>query len=126
MALLGKKNKNKNNNSGKPGDRRTSKAAIFIIEKDGFAYYRDKRLNLVCKKAKLCQKTPYEGYMWKYDYMSNLDWFKRYVALMEVNKGNIRFIGMTRDEFFEIGGNFEIGGVEELDISKLKKNINSK
>lgn len=126
MALLGKKNKNKNNNSGKPGDRKTSKAAIFIIEKDGFAYYRDKRLNLVCKKAKLCQKTPYEGYMWKYDYMANLDWFKRYVALMEVNKGNIRFIGMTRDEFFEIGGTLEIGGVEELDISKLKKDINSK
>lgn len=126
MALLGKKGKNKGKAENKSGEKKSSKAAIFVIEKDGFAYYRDKRLNLVCKKAKLCQETPYPGYMWKYDYMANLEWFKRYVALMEVNKGNIRFVGMTRDEFFNIGGALEIGGVEELDISKLKKDINSK
>ena len=120
MALLGKKNKDTGKKENKSGDKKNSKSAIFIIEKDGFAYYKDKRLNLVCKKAKLCQKPPYDGYMWKYDYMNNLDWFKRYVALMEVNKGNIRYVGMTRDEFFSIGGEMEIGGIDTLDISKIK------
>ena len=109
-----KAKKAKNSNKKSHGD-------IFIIEKDGFAYYKDKRLNLVCKKAKLIKDSPYEGYMWQYDYMSNLDWFKRYVMLMKVNRGHIRYIGMTEDEFFSLGGDeLDVVDVDAIDIRKIK------
>lgn len=109
-----KAKKAKNSNKKSHGD-------IFIIEKDGFAYYKDKRLNLVCKKAKLCKECKYPGYMWQYDYMSNLDWFKRYVMLMKVNRGHIRYIGMTEDEFFSLGGDeLDVVDIDAIDIRKIK------
>lgn len=100
--------------------KKQSGGEIFIIEKDGYAYYKDKRLNLVCKKAKMCPDSPYKGYIWKYDYLGNLEWFKRYVTLITVNKGSVRFVGMTKEEFMELGGtSVEVSGVESLDIKSL-------
>ena len=104
------------------GKTKKNRGDIFIIEKDGFAYYKDKRLNLVCKKAKLVKESPYEGYMWQYDYLANLEWFKRYVMLMKVNRGQIRYIGMAEDEFFSLGGEeLDVVDVDAVDIRKLKR-----
>lgn len=82
----------------------TTKGSVFIVEKDGKAYFKDKKLAIICKGAKIIKDSKYSNYFWEYDYMANLQWFKKMVALMMANGGNIRFVGMTADEFNQLGG----------------------
>lgn len=99
-----------------------NKEPIFIVEKDGFAYFKDKRLTLICRPVKINKDSKYKNYFWEFDYMKNLDWFKKIVALILVNKGNIQFVGMDLDEFNNLGGTpISIDGVEVIDKKDLKK-----
>ena len=107
-------------NKAKRGKKLNRKAPIFIVENDGVAYYKDRRLNLVCKKAKLVKNSPYEGYMWMYNYSDNIEWFKRYLILILVNHGNVRFVGTTKEEFLNPGeGGIESVNTEQIDIEGL-------
>lgn len=110
------KKKNKNNVKGNV----SGKEPVFIVEKDGKAYFKDKKLAIICKQSKIV--TPkYPGYMWEFDYLNKLDWFKKIVALMMVNNGHIKFIGMDADQFNNLGGiPIHIEGVDLKKVSSLK------
>ena len=112
---MSKKKKNKGGNT-------TKKAPVFIVEKDGLAYFKDKKLAIICKPSKMTSKPKYPGYLWQFGYKEKLTWFKRIVALMMVNKGEIKFIGMDADEFNNLGGEpISIDGAKLADSKSLKK-----
>jgi len=114
--LKNKKKKMKSETKGKP--------PVFIIEKSGKAYFNNRKLCLVCKPNKIITSPKYPGYLWEFDYLESgkLNWFKRYVALVLVNKGNVRFVDITLDEFNNMGGEpIQLDGVEKIDASQIKK-----
>lgn len=95
---------------------------VFIIEKDGKAYFKNKLLNKVCRPSTVLKQPKYEGFCFEYDYMSNLTWFKRYVALIMVNNGPIKFVGMDADEFNALGGTpISINGAVVKNVTQIKK-----
>lgn len=113
--------KNKKKQKTKQGGAK-GKAPVFVIEKDGLAYFKDKALKMVCRPSKMAINQKYPGYMFQYDYLENLTWFKRYVMLFQANGGAIRFVGMTEAEFFELGGEkIEAENFEEVDASEIKR-----
>lgn len=125
MAKKAKKNNKKNIKrpvgEGKRNNDGKLKAPVFIIEKDGLAYYKDRRLNLVCRGAKPVEEPKYEGYIWQYKYSERLDWFKRYVKLFQINGANMRFVDMTEDEFYSLGGEtYTVDGVEAVNIKGFR------
>ena len=101
------------------------KKPVFIIEKNGDAYYENKTLNKVCKPFKFVNHPKYPGYRWKFNYNENekkLDWFKGYVLLMEANGGVIKYIGMNKNEFLSLGGvKVDANGASKTTISNLRK-----
>lgn len=99
------------------------KAPHFIIEKDGKAYFKDRSLSLICKPSKKTLTPKYAGgYLWELDYMVNIDSFKRIVTLMIANGAVIRYIGLSEEEFFNLGGtSVRIDGFEEADVATLTK-----
>lgn len=87
---------------------------IFFITKCGIAYFADEKLSLICTGSKLIDgKAEHEigseahGYNWVYNYSNDIDWFKRYVKLLETNSKHVRFIGLTKEEFF---------GAEDMEV----------
>ena len=116
---MSKKTKAKSNT--KPNVQAKGKEPKFIIEKDGKAYFKDKPISLVCRPSIKGASSKYPGYLYEFDYMKKLDWFKNFVLLMSVNGGNIRYIGMTEEEFMALGGTkVEVDGFETMDASKIK------
>lgn len=104
------------------GGTKKGKAPVFVIEKDGLAYFKDKTIRMVCRPSKPTLNQKYPGYMFQYDYKENLTWFKRFVMLFQANGGAIRYVDMTEEEFFELGGEkVEAEAFEEVDASTIKK-----
>jgi len=111
-----KKNTNKN------GLKR--KEPKFIIEKDGKAYFKDTVIKMVCKPSKPAVPPKYPGYLFEYEYEEKLKWFKGFVMLMAANGGEIRYVGMTEEEFFALGGEIvEAQEFEEVDASQIRKKL---
>ena len=98
------------------------KPPVFIVEKEGKAYFKDSKLSIICKPSKVISKPKYPNYYWEFDYKQKLEWFKRLVALIMVNKGNIKFIGMDADEFNHLDGKpVKIEGADLDSTQNLKK-----
>jgi len=107
------------------GNSGAYKEPQFIIEKEGSAYFKDKRLALVCKPSKASDNPKYPGYPWKFEYMGKIEWFKRFIALMLVNKAYIRFVGFDVEEFNMLGGSpLNIKGVERISTKPFKGKLN--
>lgn len=114
--------KNKKKPNKKPVSGVKKKEPKFIIEKDGKAYFKDKPITLVCRPAKVISNSKFPGFMYEYDYMSKLASFKKFIILMASNGGEIKYVGMTEQEFLALGGE-KVGanGYEEMNASKLKR-----
>ena len=80
---------------------------LFFITREGFAYFKDAKLNLICDNARIIENKAKEdigdeacGYDWVYNYSGDEDRFRRYIKLMELNNKHIKFIGITQEEFY--------------------------
>lgn len=118
-----KNNKKKKQNKKQNNNQKKGKGPVFVIEKDGKAYFKDKKLTMVCRPYKVMTSQKYPGYMYEFDYTEKLEWFKRFVALMVVNGGEMRFVGIKDlDEFNNLGGEpINITNAEKIDTKKLRK-----
>lgn len=107
----------------KPNNKKVGKDPHFIIEKSGVAYFKDRKLSLICKPSKKTLTPKYAGgYLWEVDYTVNLDSFKRVVTLMIANGAHIRYVGMTEEDFFSMGDtSIRIDGFEEVSTSEITK-----
>lgn len=87
---------------------------IFFIMKCGIAYFADEKLSLICTGSKLIDGnaeheigSEANGYNWVYNYKKDIQWFRRYIKLLENNGKTVRFIGLTEEEFF---------GAEDIEV----------
>lgn len=102
-----------------------AKAPVFIIERGGKAYFKDKKIQDALKNrggSRIVQKYP--NYLYEFDYTNHLDWFKKYVMLFQINGGSMRFIGITESEFKALGGDvlYVENSVPQA-VESLKKNF---
>ena len=106
-------------------EKTVKKGPVFIIEKEGKAYFKDKKILLFGVKYNKETSPKYPNYKYSLDYAETpkrRDWFKRIINLMMVNKGEIKFVGLTLDEFNNLGGTpLHIDGIEIIDANTLKR-----
>lgn len=96
----------------------------LIIEKDGTVFFKDATFKMVFKGSLKVPSSKYPGFLFQHKYLDKLKDFKKFVVLLETNGGVVRYVGMTRDEFMELGGEkIEIEGFEEVDAGQLKKKV---
>lgn len=99
--------------SGESVSSEYGKDPVFKVQGNWTALFKDSRLQIICPHSVKINANNY--YEYKYNYKKDIDWFKRYILLLLMNGANVEFSGITREDFFNLGGT-SIEEIESLGI----------